>query len=120
MPRPKLHVSRREFCSMVIVLLTVGLTWGQATRKAADPHKFDKEIAAFDALDASTPPPARVTVFTGSSTFTKWKDLPLVFAEFHAINRAFGGSQLTDLLFFLDQTGRKRRQGVRQDPRRTA
>jgi hypothetical protein len=68
----------------------------------SQPNRFDKNIAAFEAADAKSPPPKGAILFVGDSTFTRWnihKDLP----EYTIINRGFGGSQMSDLLHFTDR-----------------
>jgi len=69
-----------------------------------DPRRFDKEIAAFDRHDATNPPPKRPIVFVGSSSIRLWPDLSGSFPNLPVLNRGFGGSQLSDVLFHLDRT----------------
>lgn len=73
-----------------------------ATRPSGAAAPFAARFAIFAALDAKYPPPAHPTVFTGASTFTLWGDIPETFKEFDALNRAFGGSRLGDLIEHLD------------------
>ena len=73
------------------------------TSQPTSPTRYESSIAAFEAQDKKSPPPATPTVFIGSSTFTRWKALAAEFKEFTAINRAFGGSTLADVLYFTDR-----------------
>ena len=41
-------------------------------------------------------------VFTGSSSIRMWKDLQERFPDQQVLNTGFGGSQASDLLYFLD------------------
>lgn len=60
-------------------------------------NRWAGEISAFDAQDATNPPPRKPIVFTGSSSFRLWKELPADFPGLRVINRGFGGSQLSDV-----------------------
>lgn len=44
-----------------------------------------------------------VVLFAGSSTFTMWSSLKTDFPNSKVLNRAFGGSMMTDLLYFFNQ-----------------
>jgi len=71
---------------------------------AADPAaKYEKDILAFEKKDKESPPPQGGTLFVGSSTFTKWKELEKDFRALKAINRGFGGSMLSDLAYYADR-----------------
>lgn len=59
---------------------------------------YEKAMEAFD--KSATMKPTGGTVFIGSSSFTRWKSLETDMAEFHAINRGFGGSRTNDLLYY--------------------
>jgi lysophospholipase L1-like esterase len=68
-----------------------------------DPTRFSEEIAAFEAWDAKNAIPPEPVVFVGSSSMRLWNtgerfpDLPVV-------NRGFGGSHISDVNHFLDET----------------
>jgi lysophospholipase L1-like esterase len=66
-------------------------------------NKWAKELLAFEAIDATNPPPERPIVFTGSSSIRLWKDLATDFAGYPVINRGFGGSELSDVNQFFDR-----------------
>lgn len=67
------------------------------------PKKWEKSIAAFEAADKASPPPAGGIEFVGSSTMVKWKSLKEDFAGLPVFNRGFGGCQSSDVLFYLDR-----------------
>lgn len=60
-------------------------------------NRWAKEIGAFDTQDATSPPPRRPIVFTGSSSIRLWKELPQDYPGLRVMNRGFGGSQLSDV-----------------------
>jgi len=68
---------------------------------AQDPHRFDSQITAFAELSAEA---EEVVVFTGSSSIRFWGDLRDDCQDYETINTGFGGSHMSDLLYFLDET----------------
>ncbi|MEN8160733.1 MAG: GDSL-type esterase/lipase family protein [Myxococcota bacterium] len=77
------------------------LWYGHASQ---DPTFFEDAIAAFEAADRATPPPARPVVFVGSSSIRLWSTLETDFAPLPVLNRGFGGSQLAHVNHFLERT----------------
>ncbi|BCX46554.1 lipase [Haloferula helveola] len=67
-----------------------------------DPARFAKEIDAFDAQDAKSPPKKGGIVFAGSSSIRMLK-LPKVFPGIEALNRGFGGAHISDMNHYLDR-----------------
>lgn len=59
---------------------------------------YYKEIQAIKKLDSISFPPKHSILFTGSSSFTNWKDVQDYFPRQTIINRAFGGSSFPDLI----------------------
>ena len=66
-------------------------------------HAFEKEIAAYEAADKTDPPPPGAILFTGASGIRLWKTLAQDFPGFTVINRGFGGSQLSDSVYFAER-----------------
>ncbi|TAD91131.1 MAG: G-D-S-L family lipolytic protein [Bacteroidetes bacterium] len=62
------------------------------------PVPFSKEIAAFKKQDSICFPAHGQILLIGSSSFTNWKDVSNYFPGYPILNRAFGGSSLTDLI----------------------
>jgi lysophospholipase L1-like esterase len=69
-----------------------------------DPTRFADDVEAiqkkYDSVWDST---KETIVFTGSSSVRSWEDLEARFPEHHIVNSGFGGSQASDLIFYLDQ-----------------
>lgn len=59
---------------------------------------FASDIASFKKQDSISFPPPNKILFIGSSSFTLWKNVQEDFPKYKILNRAFGGSQLTDLI----------------------
>ena len=69
-------------------------------------HNFavwEKEISAYEKMDATNPPAKGGFVFTGSSTIRFWKTLAQDFPGQPVLNRGFGGSELCDATHFADR-----------------
>ena len=73
------------------------------TTQAQDPTRFEGDIRTFEQADLASPPPADPVLFVGSSSIRVWPNLPGDFPEYPALNRGFGGSQMSDLLHFFDR-----------------
>jgi len=67
------------------------------------PERWEPTIAAFEAADRANPPPRNAILFIGSSTIALWKTLAADFPDHPVINRGFGGSQISDSVFYADR-----------------
>lgn len=67
-----------------------------------DPTRFEEAILAFEAQDAEAPPAPGGIVFVGSSSIRRW-DLDGAFPGLGALNRGFGGSQLSDVVHYAER-----------------
>jgi|APGre2960657404_1045060.scaffolds.fasta_scaffold93540_1 lysophospholipase L1-like esterase len=65
---------------------------------------FEGEIKAFAKSDSIVAPLQSKIVFAGSSSFTKWKDINQYFPGYPIINRGFGGSNLLDVILYVNET----------------
>ena len=65
------------------------------TRFASDIEKFSK-ISFDDSQDR--------IVFTGSSSIRFWPDIHKYYPDYQVINTGFGGSQMSDLRYYLNET----------------
>jgi len=69
-----------------------------------DPARFEKEIANFEASDATNKPPVGAIVCTGSSSMKGWRfTIRQDLAPLTVIPRGFGGSNMNDLLHYADR-----------------
>ena len=90
----------RSFCSLLFCLLTLSLT---AQSPDPDPSRFDAAMEKFQVQDENRGWLDTDVVFTGSSSIRMW-DLETGFPERAILNRGFGGSHISDVIHFLDQT----------------
>ncbi len=83
------------------VLLFETLSSNAQTNKAIP---FQDEIDIFIKKDSLQMPAANSILFVGSSSFNYWKDISNYFPDYPIINRGFGGSSLTDIIYFNQET----------------
>lgn len=74
-----------------------------AAETTHDFGKWEKDIARFEQMDQTNPPPKGALLFIGSSTIGRWKTLAQDFQEQRVINRGFGGSEIVDSTHFADR-----------------
>jgi lysophospholipase L1-like esterase len=68
-----------------------------------DPSRFKKEIDTINKKYISREGTSDLILFTGSSSVRRWENIQGYFPEKNIINTGFGGSQMSDLLWFADQ-----------------
>lgn len=82
---------------LLLLLLLVSFTSQAQTRR------FEAEILKFEEADKQTPPPANTVLFTGSSSIRLWDNLSSYFPGKTVLQRGFGGSDLSDVRYFVDR-----------------
>ena len=75
-----------------------------ATAQTTSTIPFQEEINVFIKKDSIAMPVANSILFVGSSSFNYWKDISNYFPGYPIINRGFGGSSLTDIIHFNQET----------------
>ncbi len=80
--------------ALVLILVALGGfgLWAMGTS-----WFWEFKISAFEKQDRIHPPPMGEIVFTGSSSIFFWDSLTADMEPLHAINRGFGGSQLSQV-----------------------
>ncbi|MCY3023257.1 MAG: SGNH/GDSL hydrolase family protein [Planctomycetota bacterium] len=86
-----------------IVLCRLGWAAEQPPSAPAKEHAFEKDIKQYEAADQKTPPPKGAILFVGSSTIRMWKTLEKDMAPLTVMNRGFGGSQVSDVVYYADR-----------------
>jgi lysophospholipase L1-like esterase len=91
---------------MKIYILISAFLFGMLTSSAqtSTAIPFQDEIDAFIKKDSIQMPAANSILFVGSSSFNYWKDISNYFPGYPIINRGFGGSSLTDVIHFKQET----------------
>lgn len=85
---------------LTIILLFVVITLNAQYPRASF---WTTDMANFAAIDAAGGLQKEVVLFAGSSTFRMWNTLQSDFPESKILNRSFGGSIMTDLIYFFGQ-----------------
>lgn len=81
----------------ILFLMSVSMTFAQTSSPP-----FWNDIQKFKRLDSIAFPVKDQILFIGSSSFTLWKDVQEYFPEYKILNRAFGGSTLSDQIFYFN------------------
>jgi lysophospholipase L1-like esterase len=97
----KTHHKRDAVCVFVAILTAI--TFFRVSLYAQEQEfRYEKDIVAYEKQTAENPLPENCTMFVGSSTWRLWGDqLEKDFAEFHAVNRGFGGSTVPEVLHVM-------------------
>lgn len=98
-----LSYPRRPASCLAAILLAFSHPASSCAEPDSQPNRYEKAITAFEAADAKSPPPAGAILFVGDSTYTKWKSIHDDLPEYTVINRGFGGSQMSDLLYYTER-----------------
>jgi len=88
---------------VLCALLVAGWIHPAVQAPAHDYAKWEKDVAAFEAADKTSPPPKNAILFVGSSTIVRWKTLPQDFPKFPIVNRGFGGNEIADSTYYADR-----------------
>jgi lysophospholipase L1-like esterase len=99
------HVRTIQIVLLVTLLASAGIVARdrQSAQAARDFLQWEKDIAAFEAADRTSPPPKDAILFVGSSTIVRWTTLQEDFPDQRVINRGFGGNQIVDSTHFADR-----------------
>jgi lysophospholipase L1-like esterase len=84
------------------ILLLLGIIYCQIL-SAQDPARFKKEIDSLKQLTVERKPYTKLILFTGSSSIRMWNNIQDYFPDKTVINTGFGGSHMSDLLYYLDE-----------------
>jgi lysophospholipase L1-like esterase len=83
------------------LLAVVGFVLCSAGVGAQDPLRFQKEVSDLVSSDTAVNS-KRLILFTGSSSIRMWHNLAESFPGKNVLNRGFGGSEMSDLLYYAE------------------
>jgi lysophospholipase L1-like esterase len=86
-----------KYFMVLTLFIVIGLR-----ANAQDPLRFQEEVDQIGVRYADTPLGEDLVLFTGSSSIKMWKDISDYYPEQPIINTGFGGSQTSDLIYFVD------------------
>ena len=84
------------FLSLLVGMISVGFA------VESDPERWEDAIGAFESSDKRQFPDQVDILFLGSSSIKLW-DLEEWFPGRKTLNRGFGGSQISDSLYYADR-----------------
>ncbi|HEY5822941.1 MAG TPA: GDSL-type esterase/lipase family protein [Cyclobacteriaceae bacterium] len=87
---------------VLLFLLLLLFASGSYAQEIKDPTRFKDEIALLKSKDKEINK-KELILFTGSSSIRVWTDLQTCFQNKNVLNRGFGGSEMSDLIFYFDQ-----------------
>jgi GDSL-like lipase/acylhydrolase family protein len=96
-------MKRITLFSLAVLLPAIAALSTPAFGAEHDFGKWEKEIAAYERIDRTNPPPKQALLFVGSSTIRLWKTLASDFPEHRVINRGVGGCEIVDCTHFADR-----------------
>jgi lysophospholipase L1-like esterase len=95
-----IQVMAPAFLAVPLAVMSVVAQQGADSNPA---EKWEADIRQFEEQDRQSPPPQGGIVFAGSSSIRKWHTLQMDFPARAVIRRGFGGSQMADLLHYMDR-----------------
>jgi len=89
--------------AIISCCLFFSFTVNAQVRKPANGKVFMGIFDKFVEEDKKGIDSTNLVLFVGSSTFTKWTNLQSYFPMSNVLNRGFGGSKLTDVIYYADK-----------------
>ena len=96
-------MSARRIVSLVVLLLVVSVEAGLGQAADPDPNRFAENIARFEQWDRQNAALPNSVLFVGSSSIVRWATA-VDFPGLPVINRGFGGSHISDVNHYVEQT----------------
>lgn len=108
---------KRWIVTLPFALLLAGCATAPAAAPAAPaadpgPTAWEPDVQRFEAADRTLMPAPGGVLFTGSSSIRLWSSLERDFPGVPVINRGFGGSEMEDLLHYVDRLVLAYRPGI--------
>jgi lysophospholipase L1-like esterase len=89
--------NRTRFAAIICLLLASAFAAAQPQTGSAI---WEPDIRQFEAADRAHPSKPGATVFVGSSSIQKWRELADDFPGKYVLNRGFGGSRIADATYY--------------------
>jgi lysophospholipase L1-like esterase len=97
------HLTRKTYGKPVIILIILMIAGVSAPAQDQGPDRWEDTIKKFEQQDQENPPASGAILFVGSSSIAMWKDLADYFPGHRVLNRGFGGSDFTDLIYYAER-----------------
>ncbi len=92
-----------KFALLSVFVFTAFLFPQKGATPNPDPQRFKKQINAFVQWDKKNSYPQQAVLFVGSSSIRLWPTRE-AFPRFKVINRGFGGAEISDVLYYINET----------------
>lgn len=92
-----------SWIQLFVLLALVSCVSVKSTPPTYDVLRFEEEIQAFEASDATARYHSGSVLFTGSSSIRLWESLDEDMEDIPSINRGFGGSTLPEVNHYYDR-----------------
>lgn len=86
-----------------LICLVFLLVCSSVSAQQQGPERWEKRIQQFEENDAKNPVAPGAVLFVGSSSIAKWQDVDDYFPKHRTLNRGFGGSNFTDLIYYAER-----------------
>lgn len=88
--------------ALLSILSAVAAAATDGARADPDPNRFAGEIKTFSEWDSRNAVPAEPVLFVGSSSIRMWRTHES-FPDLPVVNRGFGGSHISDVVYYADR-----------------
>lgn len=92
---------RKALITLVFIVGFINQPTNAQEVEDPDPLRFEEEVQTFEEFDSKNSFPEDAILFVGSSSIRLWETAD-AFPDFPVINRGFGGSHFSDLLYYYD------------------
>jgi lysophospholipase L1-like esterase len=86
-----------------LLFLLISLLTSQVFAQEQGPERWESNIQKFETKDKEMTPKKGGILFVGSSSVAIWRDVADYYPGYNIINRGFGGSQFSDLIYYADR-----------------
>jgi lysophospholipase L1-like esterase len=85
------------------LVIAACLLYGITGVYAQDPLRFKDQVEELSLKEYDFSKDDQVVLFTGSSSIRRWTDIQSYFPEHKIINNGFGGSHMSDLIYYYNE-----------------
>ncbi len=86
----------------LLIALFLGVSFTGFSQEKG-PERWETSIQKFEKRDQENPQLPGTVLFVGSSSIAIWQDVADYFTDYRVLNRGFGGSQFSDLIYYADR-----------------
>lgn len=92
----------KTLITIIIILFSDGLFFSSSPLFSQNPLGYKSEVENIGRLNIRKVNSPDLILFTGSSSIKMWRDVQDYFPGKNIVNTGFGGSQMSDLIFYFD------------------